>query len=67
MRKYIPIIKEVAEEATNAYCLSTACANCEYVHFSNNCSNKCRTVFTERLVTALAIEKVKEKANESKD
>lgn len=67
MKQYISIIKEVAEEATNAHCLSTACANCEYVHFSSNCSNKCNAVFVEKLVTALAIEIVKEKANESKD
>ena len=67
MKQYIPLIKEVSEEATNAYCLSVDCANCEYVHFNNNCHNKCRTVLAEKLVTALAIEIVKEKANESKD
>lgn len=67
MTKYSPIIREVAEEATKLYCMSTRCATCEYVQFSSNCSNKCQTVFTEKFVTALAIEIVKEKANESKD
>lgn len=67
MEQYIPIIKEVAEEATKVYCWSADCANCEYICLSSNCSNKCKTVFTEKLITALAIEIVKEKANESKD
>lgn len=66
MKSYIGIIKEVAEEATNTYCAETGCAYCEF-EFYETCHYKLKTTLVKTLITELAIERVKEKVNESKD
>ena len=64
--KYVKIIKEVAKCCVVAHCKECACGGCEYRYF-DDCTDKLETYFTDQILVALAIEKVKEKANESKD
>lgn len=66
MKDHISIIKEVAEEAANIYCAESGCEYCEYQYYET-CYSKLKTALVKTLITELAIEKVKEKANESKD
>lgn len=66
MEKYIKIIDEMAVEAAHLYCEHTICGVCMFGHMTN-CFEKCTGNFKQGIITALAVEKVKEKANESKD
>ena len=66
MSDNLTIIKEVAEEAQGIYCYCADCTNCVYNNFKN-CSYTYKNSLIDKIVTALAIERVKEKANESKD
>lgn len=66
MEKYIKIIKEVAKSAVVAHCKECSCSSCQMEYF-DDCAAKLETYFVDNVLVALAIEIVKEKANESKD
>ena len=63
---YVNIIKEVAESAVVAHCRECGCNGCQ-LEYLDDCCGKLHTYFTDKILVVLAIEKVKEKANESKD
>lgn len=64
--KYLDIIKDVSISAVTTHCKECACHGCPYKPF-HDCTSKLQTDFTDKIILALAIEKVKERANESKD
>ena len=66
MEKYIKIIDEMAVEAANLYCCPIRCKRCLFSNIAN-CFDTCVSNFKYAIRSGLAVEKVKEKANESKD
>lgn len=66
MLQYVDIIKEVAVSAVVVHCKECGCHGCQ-MEYLDDCCDKLQTYFTDKILVALAIERVKEKANESKD